>query len=822
MHRSRIAPAAPVLVAWFAFVAAPLVAQERARPAALGAEQAAQWHRQIRQALFVPEELPPLAAESHGQFEPEPGVVAERVSYQTQFGLRVPAILYLPKERRGTLPALVVVNGHGGDKYSWYAFYSGVLYARAGAAVLTYDPIGEGERNAERKSGTRAHDRVLAPIEMGQRLGGLMVTDVMQAAAYLRSRPEVDANRIGAVGYSMGSFILALAGAADTRLKACVLAGGGNLDGSGEYWDKSKPMCQGLPYQALGFLGDRPAAIYALHALRGPTLIFNGAADTVVAIPTHGEPFFHDLKRRTTALLGKAAGVFDYRFVEGISHRPFFVTHDVALWLDEQLDFPAWSKADIETMPATHIRKWAAANNVAMDRLYNVEDREGGTPALGTGVPGLTRDQLSIFTDEQWQQRKNEFLYESWVAKAREAVAAKEAQSRQQAAADLKSLAARDFERRTIYHSPQSPGYTCWVGAWQMPEKSAPDNSLMVTFKQATGPLEGRQRSTELLKRIGTEIKDAQRDFTGLELANVYLRSTDAGQTWTVAAKDRFLGPFDRSSWGGSHVSLADGSILRATDGSQLPLVPDLPRRIFFERSVNLGKTWQRLPLPPEPRRPTDDYLGDFGDCVSRVRRLRDGRLLATGVIRPSAVRNGTGEPLFMLSSDEGRSWQPQRIDLPPEARQPRAWNEWDWAELPGGDLLGVFRRNDPANRTKQVRWQGVLRRHEDGWKLTNYGPALFEHSGHPELLATREGAVLHIATTGIHWTSDAGQHWLPLEFALQKQPYRSRYYPRSLQTEDGRIFVFSHVGSDNAYGQVDQAIVMDTFRLAATSGNGP
>src|SRR5205085_10000189 len=142
-----------------------------------------------------------------------------------------------------------------------------------------------------------------------------MLTDLMQAVSYLSQRPEVNLQRIGAMGYSMGSFVLAIAGAADERLHACVLTGGGNLDGKGEYWDKSKPMCQGLPYQALAFLGDRPAAIYALHAARGPTLIYNGLADTVVAIPTHGEPFFHDLRRRTAVLLGTAEGIFDYRLV---------------------------------------------------------------------------------------------------------------------------------------------------------------------------------------------------------------------------------------------------------------------------------------------------------------------------------------------------------------------------------------------------------------------------------------------------------------------------------------------------------------------------
>ena len=70
---------------------------------------------------------------------------------------------------------MVVVNGHGGDKYSWYALYTGILYARAGAVVVTYDPIGEGERNLERQDGSRQHDRTVDPPEMGRRMGGLMM-----------------------------------------------------------------------------------------------------------------------------------------------------------------------------------------------------------------------------------------------------------------------------------------------------------------------------------------------------------------------------------------------------------------------------------------------------------------------------------------------------------------------------------------------------------------------------------------------------------------------------------------------------------------------
>jgi dienelactone hydrolase len=405
---------------WPCLITLLLLASPRCLSQTLTSERAAAWRAQIRSNFFIGEAPPELDAVTHRRFEPDPAVRAEAVTYTSQFGLRVPAILYLPKTlpARGKVPGVIVVNGHGGDKYSWYAFYTGVLYARAGAAVLTFDPVGEGERNAARQSGTRAHDKINGDERLARRLAGLFMSDVMQAVSYLGSRPEVDANRIGAVGYSLGSFVLALTGAVDLRLRACVLAGGGNLDGPDGYWDNSKPMCQGLPYRSLGFLGDRPAAIYALHGDRGATLIYNGLADAVVNMPNTQQPFFDDLRQRTARLRGRADGLFDTGFAPAASHRPYFVTRPVAAWLEKQLDFPYWTERDIATMPETHISEWAAANAVAMDRGYLSEDREGGTQALGTGIPNLTRADLGVFSEAEWHRRKNELVLEQWLQAA--------------------------------------------------------------------------------------------------------------------------------------------------------------------------------------------------------------------------------------------------------------------------------------------------------------------------------------------------------------------------------------------------------------------
>ncbi|MCX5644370.1 MAG: prolyl oligopeptidase family serine peptidase [Phycisphaerae bacterium] len=290
--------------------------------------------------------------------------------------------------------------------------------------MLTYDQIGEGERNRLHRSGTRAHDSIKGDAVLARHLAGLMMTDVRQAVSYLSQRAEVDERRIAAGGYSMGSFVLALAGAVEPRLHACILVGGGNLDGPGGYWDSSnKQMCQALPYQSLSFLGDRPAVIYALHASRGPTLIFNGLDDNVVSMSKYGAAFFQELGQRVARLHGSTAGVFETGFAPaGAGHRPYFLTQAVVQWLDRQIDFPNWTEEAIRSMPETKIGTWAEKTGVLLDKLYATQEREGGTPALGNDIPGYALETLNALPRDEWESRKKDFILEAWLEAAQESI----------------------------------------------------------------------------------------------------------------------------------------------------------------------------------------------------------------------------------------------------------------------------------------------------------------------------------------------------------------------------------------------------------------
>lgn len=413
----------PVLRKWAArsllAVSALCAARAASAFAAVSQQQVKQWRLKVRRALYIPTPLPPLAARNYGSFSPVTGVIAERVTYGTEYCMRIPAIVYRPAHVTGKLPGMVVVNGHGADKTSWYDFYTGILYAKAGAVVVTYDAIGEGERNDEHQDGADECERMIAVPGVPQRMGGLMATDAMQGVAYLRSLPFVDHSRIAVLGFSLGSFVAALTGAVDPDYHALFLTGGGDLDGPGGYWDSSQcVMTQSAPYKALRFLGDRGAAIFTMNARRGPAFILNGTDDTVVAIPSHGPAFFADLRRRTIAMNGSSKNVFTTYFDPGASHRPAWVLKTAAEWLEAQLQFPNWTPQKLKETPVVNIGEWAKANGVYLNRGERRANRDAGLEALEADVPGLKPGQLDVFSMNEWTKERGKLVWAAWAEHA--------------------------------------------------------------------------------------------------------------------------------------------------------------------------------------------------------------------------------------------------------------------------------------------------------------------------------------------------------------------------------------------------------------------
>ena len=174
-------------------------------------------------------------------------------------------------------------------------------------------------------------------------------------------------------------------------------------------------------------------------------------------------------------------------------------------------------------------------------------------------------------------------------------------------------------------------------------------------------------------------------------------------------------------------------------------------------------------------------------------------------------------------------------------------------------ETLPGFDTHDPGQTRRQTR----LRKRGDTWEPTEVNRVSLIPHGHPELLTTGEGVILHISPPGISecvsklalpwwrerpacgfwgnpndrkrdaratmqfqntlsWTTDAGAHWT--DFALSPPAEDERwklpgaaYYPRSVQMANGEILCVGHFSGDDPYGVVDQAIAALRFSIERT-----
>jgi cephalosporin-C deacetylase-like acetyl esterase len=162
------------------------------------------------------------------------GFHIEKVLFDSQPNFPVTALLYIPDSHSSKLPAIVMAPGHGPTgKASDFAMAS--TFARNGFAVLSYDPIGQGERLqypdpahpnqslATRPTGEHG-EAGLQPTLIGDAVARYFAWDGMRAVDYLLSRPEIDPDRIGAFGCSGGGAMTALLGALDPRVHAVATA----------------------------------------------------------------------------------------------------------------------------------------------------------------------------------------------------------------------------------------------------------------------------------------------------------------------------------------------------------------------------------------------------------------------------------------------------------------------------------------------------------------------------------------------------------------------------------------------------------------------
>jgi dienelactone hydrolase len=141
----------------------------------------------------------------------------------------VPAYFTIPKSIHKPAPAILYNHAHGGE---YHIGKEELVYGRSvlqsppyaeflahhGCCALCIDSWAFGER----RLGRTESEIFKEMLWKGQVMWGMMVYDSLRAVDYMISRSEVNPERIGTLGISMGSTMAWWVAALDERIKVCV------------------------------------------------------------------------------------------------------------------------------------------------------------------------------------------------------------------------------------------------------------------------------------------------------------------------------------------------------------------------------------------------------------------------------------------------------------------------------------------------------------------------------------------------------------------------------------------------------------------------
>ncbi|MBM3475731.1 MAG: hypothetical protein FJX75_20895 [Armatimonadetes bacterium] len=141
-------------------------------------------------------------------------------------GQRVPALVGIPKTGEKPYPLLMVQHGLGGDKNVEYVRLPALEMAKAGYATIRIDAHSHGERAAANVQGDMMA-RILGMVQQGGWVQSIV--DMRRGLDYCATRDDIDMERIGYMGASMGAIMGGVLCGVEDRIDAAVLMLGGSL-----------------------------------------------------------------------------------------------------------------------------------------------------------------------------------------------------------------------------------------------------------------------------------------------------------------------------------------------------------------------------------------------------------------------------------------------------------------------------------------------------------------------------------------------------------------------------------------------------------------
>jgi cephalosporin-C deacetylase-like acetyl esterase len=181
----------------------------------------------VREVIRYEPPSGPLQVTSYGAIT-RSGYRIEKLIYESEPGIFIPSLLYVPDAGASKKAAVLMVTGDGKAASASEA----EQFAASGTVVLSIDMRGTGETRVDTDVNSREFDHyfgdfnnIMTALLVGKTMAGMRALDISRGVDVLTSRKEVDPNQVYGYGKDEGALPLLYTTVLDGRIRRVVLDG---------------------------------------------------------------------------------------------------------------------------------------------------------------------------------------------------------------------------------------------------------------------------------------------------------------------------------------------------------------------------------------------------------------------------------------------------------------------------------------------------------------------------------------------------------------------------------------------------------------------
>ena len=181
----------------------------------------------VREVIRYEPPSGPLQVTSYGAIT-RSGYRIEKLIYESEPGIFIPSLLYVPDAGASKKAAVLMVTGDGKAASASEA----EQFAASGTVVLSIDMRGTGETRVDTDVNSREFDHyfgdfnnIMTALLVGKTMAGMRALDISRGVDVLTSRKEVDPNQVYGYGKDEGALPLLYATVLDGKIRRVMLDG---------------------------------------------------------------------------------------------------------------------------------------------------------------------------------------------------------------------------------------------------------------------------------------------------------------------------------------------------------------------------------------------------------------------------------------------------------------------------------------------------------------------------------------------------------------------------------------------------------------------